>query len=134
MTRRPRRASSPANSRLTGANPVPSNLEDALDAVAGNEPEDEAAPEPFGGKGDHDGDGRPGGIASAVEAAPEPPREKTLHELNLEARAIDRHHAALREAAEAKAREEIEPMLVGVVRPRQRYRRYQKNLRAPVTK
>lgn len=32
------------------------------------------APEPFGGKGDHDQDGRPGGDAAAAPAKPKPAR------------------------------------------------------------
>jgi hypothetical protein len=61
-----------------------------------------------------------------------PVREKTLHELNLEARQIDRWHAQKREEAQAMAKETLEPMLKGVLRPRQVSRRVQKNLRAPV--
>ena len=60
-------------------------------------------------------------------------REKTLHELNLEARAIDREHARRREEAAAKARDVLEPMLKGVPRVRGVVRRMQKNLRPPVS-
>lgn len=109
--------------------------------------------EPFGGKGDHDGDGKVGGVAPlvpsrvpvltdeeqerinmAANSVNEPVREKTLHELNLEARAIDRYHYNKRMEAQRVARETIEPMLRGVQRPRQVTRRMQKSLRIPVTK
>jgi hypothetical protein len=62
----------------------------------------------------------------------EPGRERTLHELNLEARAIDREHARIRAEAAAKAKDVLEPMLAGVPRVRTLVRRMQKSLRPPV--
>jgi hypothetical protein len=101
-------------------------------AAGGREPPELAPapvqPEPFGGKGDHDGNGLVGGAKK-----PERPRERTLHELNLEARDIDRHHALKREEAQAAIREHVEPILRGVQGARQVTRRMQKNLRPPVT-
>lgn len=95
----------------------------------------EAAPAPQWGNvanlGDWDNDGVAGGMAPTP--ADVPGREKTLHELNLEARAIDRHHAALRAAAEAELERTVAPMLAGVPRRRMISRRMQKNLR-PVVK
>jgi hypothetical protein len=85
-----------------------------------------AAPEPFGGKGDHDQNGATGG---AKKPEPSAPREKTLHELNIEARAIDRWHAQKREEARLAAREHVEPILTGILRPRPVVRRIQKSLR-----
>ncbi len=89
-----------------------------------------AAHEPLGGRNGDDDNGTAGKIAAQRQYPLA--REKTLHELNLEARAIDREHARRREAARAKAREVIEPMLLGVMRPRQLARPVQKSLRPPV--
>jgi hypothetical protein len=100
-------------------------------ATAGDEPPELAPassqPEPFGGKGDHDGNGAVGGAKK-----PQRLRERTLHELNLEARGIDRHHARKREEAQAAIREHVDPILRGVQGSRQVTRRLQKNLRPPV--
>jgi len=85
----------------------------------------------FGGRGDHDHDGRVGGAAPAVPA--EPAREKSLHELNQEAWAADAEHRRLRREAEERMRAEIAPMLEGVPRLGRSGRRAQKALRAPVT-
>lgn len=72
--------------------------------------------------------------SETVVAAAEPPapREKTLHELNLEAREIDRWHDAKRREAQAKIDEEIAPMMRGVQRGARVMRRTQKPLRPPV--
>jgi hypothetical protein len=111
-----------------------------------------AQPEPFGGKGDHDRNGKVGGAA--------PPQEKTLHELNIEQgfitpklpispadpkfdpplwwlnrqqkEMVDRPMREQMLAAEAAHQEYVAPLLVGVQRPRVKVRRIQKTLRAPV--
>jgi hypothetical protein len=109
-------------------------------------------PAPFGGKGDHDNNGKVGGAA--------PPQEKTLHELNIEQgfitpklpispadpkfdpplwwlnrqqkEMVDRPMREQLLAAEAAHQEHVAPLLVGVQRPRVKVRRAQKTLRAPV--
>lgn len=72
--------------------------------------------------------------SETVVVSPEPPpaREKSLHELNLEARATDRWHAEQRRLAQAKIDEEIAPMMRGVQRSARVMRRTQKPLRPPV--
>jgi hypothetical protein len=169
MSRRTRRAALKQGVQLTPPNPAPAEpvpvpeapdprVEPGEEPVmqpiprsSGGTPDAAAKPEPFGGKGDHDGNGKTGGAAAPlpsrvpvlgdeqqadVDAAAErqapPARERTLHELNLEARAIDRWHAQKREEAQAALRQTVDPMLEGVLRPRQVMRRVQKNLRAPV--
>lgn len=71
-------------------------------------------------------------VNAAANSISVPPREKTLHELNIEARAIDRWHYDKRNEAQQVAKQTLEPMLTGVMRPRQIVRRVQKSLRPPV--
>jgi hypothetical protein len=143
MTRRTRRWAPKQAVQLTPpsppiADPVPGPSTPPAEPVMEPNPprdpdvvaKDRAAPEPLGGRDGDDDDGS----ASKVAASRKYPlaREKTLHELNLEARAIDREHARRREEAQAKVKEVIEPMLRGVMGARQVARRVQKNLRPPV--
>lgn len=92
-------------------------------------PTDDATKPPFGGKGDHDGDGKPGGAAPAL--APEPPREKTLAELNAEAWNADAAMAARREEARKAHEQHVAPLLAGT-QARRAPRRVQKPVRPPV--
>ncbi len=138
MTRRTRRPAPKQAVQLTPpsppiADPVPGpSTPPAEPVIKPNPPRDtvvvadhRAAHEPLGGR-----DGTAGKVAAQRKYPPA--REKTLHELNLEARAIDREHARRREEAQAKAKEVIEPMLRGVMSARQVGRRMQKSLRPPV--
>jgi hypothetical protein len=110
----------------TDPEPAPSNgLPTPFIRPAGSSPE--LAPAPSGsGTSSSPADRR------RVPGTAAPLREKTLHELNLEARAIDREHARLRAEAAERAKEVVEPMLAGVPRGRAVVRRMQKNLRPPV--
>ena len=80
-----------------------------------------------------DGERKAKAIAAVGRGSVAPAREKSLHELNLEARAIDREHARIRAEAAAKAKEVVEPILAGVPRVRTVVRRTQKSLRPPAT-
>ena len=69
-------------------------------------------------------------IDIALEASPEPDRPRTLHELNMEQRAIDRHIKGVNlEAANA-----VRDATLDVLDSRRPDgRRYQKPVRAPIT-
>jgi hypothetical protein len=97
------------------------------------EPEmDSVSAAAVGGADPSRGSQRKAATGSAPRREARPAGEKTLHELNLEARAIDRYHASRREEAKAAAREHVDPILSGVLRPRLVPRRTQRNLRPPV--
>jgi hypothetical protein len=102
--------------------PPPAPPEPIIDSAAGTR---------AGGPDPSRGPQRKAAGSSPRRNAP-PAREKTLHELNLEAREIDRDHALKREEAKAAAREHVEPILSGVMRPRLVPRPTQRNLRPPV--
>jgi hypothetical protein len=128
---------SPASAEETPARPGGETLAGNGDHETGDEPGDAQSYTVSRGPGsDTSNMPRPTSDRETVQEAawrtkPTLP-EKTLHELNLEAREIDRWHARKREEAQAVARETLEPLLAGIMRPRQIPRRLQKSLRAPV--
>lgn len=143
MTRRPHKRPAPRQvSPLTGAAP-PKPSEEAAPATAieaelaaldeGTAAKEGPAEQPGDDTGA--GTGEPSTDARAVKATlvDAPAREKTLNELNIEARSVDREHAARREEAERLAREASGHLLEGTIRGRARYRRAQKPVRPPVT-
>lgn len=139
MTRRPHKRPAPRQTTsLAGAAPtkpdtVPaSGLEATLAALATEAPK-EAPTLPGAATGNDTGASSTEVVDEFVPPPNAPPREKTLNELNLEARQVDREHAARREEAERLAREASGHLLEGTLRGRARVRRAQKPVRPPVT-
>lgn len=159
MTRRPHKRPAPRQSApLTGTAPAPaaeaapvSELDATLAALSGDDggtqdgPTEQPGVDTGGDTGESSTDASaipspppaaepaPADVPEFTAAVEAPPREKTLNELNIEARAIDREHAARREEAERLAIQASGHLIEGTMRGRARYRRAQKPVRPPVT-